>query len=64
MFLADILLNVFAADIREIAEGAKPEGDKLVVKGVEFTQGRRMEELAKEGKFMLKGTGTGDESAN
>ncbi len=47
MFLADILLNVFAAHIRQIAEGAKPEGDKLVVKGVEFAQGRSGEEVAK-----------------
>jgi hypothetical protein len=62
--LADVLVNVLTAHISEIAEGAKPEGDKLVVEGVEFTQGRRVEEVAKEGEFMLERAGTGNEAAN
>lgn len=60
----NILLNVFATDIGEIAEGTKSEKNKLVVKGIEFTKRRSVEESPKQSKPMLKGTGTGDEFAN
>jgi hypothetical protein len=40
--LTDVLFDIFAANIGEVAKGAKPEEDELVVEGVDFTQwGRR-----------------------
>jgi len=63
-FLANVLFYVFTTNIGEIAEGAKPEKDKLVVEGIEFTKWRRVEAVTKQGEMMLKGAGAGNECAN
>ncbi len=58
--LTNIVGHIFAANVAEVAEGAKSQGDELVVKGVEFAQGRRMEEMPKQGEFVFKGAGAGN----
>jgi len=62
--LADVLFHVFAANIGEIAEGAKPEKHKLVVEGIKFTQWRSVQTVPKQRELVFKGTGAGNECAN
>ncbi len=60
----DILFDVFAANISEVAEGTKSESHKLVIERIEFTQRGRMKAVSKQREFVLKGTGTGNQMAN
>jgi hypothetical protein len=61
---ANIPFNIFTAYIREIAQGTKSQGNKFVVEGVNFAEGRGMKEVPKQGKFMLEGTRTGNKLAD
>jgi hypothetical protein len=62
--LANVVIHVFATVIGQITQRPKPQGHKLVVKGVEFAQRRGVEEVAKQGEFVLKGAGAGNQAAD
>lgn len=59
--LADVAGHIFAAYVREIRQGAKPEAHQLVVDGVQFAQSWDMEGVPEKGEIAFKGATAGNQ---